>query len=177
MLNLLPQEEKKKLIKEYKMRFYSTLALFACLLFLIAIVGLFPSYISKRAEMQSLLDQKLEAEEKNSAASLEEADKLGASNKALAEYLVARISSLEALPSAHGLIEKIFAKKTSAISVTSIDVTATEVTIRGIAATRADLIAFHSSLRAEAEFKTATLPIADIAKSIDAPFAIQVILP
>lgn len=177
MLNLLPQEEKKKLISEYKMRFNITIAIFVGILFIIAIVGLFPSYMSKRFEMQNLLQQKQDADEKNSEASLAEAERSAAANKILVDYMETRVNTLESSPSTNLLVEKIFAKKTSAIAIGSIDVTGKEVTIRGTADTRADLISFHSALRTETEFKNATLPISDIAKSTEAMFAIVITLP
>lgn len=177
MLNLLPQEEKKKLINEYKMRFYITIAVFVGILFLIAIVGLFPSYMSKLLEMQNLLQQKHDADEKNSEASLVEAERSALVNKNLVDYMETRVRILESSPSTNLLVEKIFSKKTSSITIGSIDVSNKELTIRGTADTRADLISFHTALRAETEFKNATLPISDIAKSTEAIFAIVINLP
>jgi Tfp pilus assembly protein PilN len=177
MLNLLPQEEKKKLISEYKMRFSITIVIFVGILFLIAIIGLFPSYMSKRFEMQNLLQEKQDADDRNSEASLAEAERSASFNKALVDYMETRVGVLESGPSVNMLTEKIFAKKTSAISIGSIDITGKEVTIRGVAGTRAELISFHSSLRTEPEFKNATLPISDIAKSTEAIFAIIITLP
>jgi len=177
MLNLLPQEEKKKLINEYKMRFSITIVIFIGILFIVAIVGLFPSFMSKRFEMRNLLQQKKDADMNNSETSLAEAERSTYANKALVNYMETRVIALETSPSVNIIIQKIFAKKSSAISVSSIDVTGKVVTINGVADTRADLISFHSALRTEQEFKNATLPISDIAKSTKAVFAIVINLP
>lgn len=177
MLNLLPQTEKKRLISEYRIRFGITVASFACLLLIVAIVGLFPSYMSKRSELKFLLEQKEQAEEKNSEASLEEGIALAASNKALVDYLEIRVGVLRDSPKVTEIVSKALAKRTAGISLRAIDVVGKQVTLRGVAATRAELIGFHSALREESLFKTSTLPIADIAKSTDAEFAINITLP
>ncbi len=177
MLNLLPQEEKTIMIKEYNLRLAVTVASFACILVIIAIVGLFPSYISQKSEMQYLLDKKTKAEQSNSVASLVEAEKLSSSNKVVVDYLAARVAGLKASHPAGGIIAEIFAKSNPGITIEAIEIVDRQVIIRGKAATRADLIAFHSSLRTEANFKNATLPIGDIAKSTGAGFSIQITLP
>ena len=177
MLNLLPQDEKKQLINEYRLRFSIVATIFVCALLVIAIIGLFPTYISKRAEVQYLIEQKEEATQNNSQASLQEAQTLAAANKVLVDYLVTRIGAIETTPSASSIVEGIFAKKTNQITLNLIDIRGKEVIVRGVASTRADLISFHNALLEEPLFKNSTLPISDIARSTKAEFAINITLP
>ncbi len=165
------------MIKEYNLRLAVTIATFACILVIIAIVGLFPSYISQKSEMQYLLDKKNEAEQSNSAASLAEAERLSLSNKVVVDYLEARVAGLKASHPAGEIIKAIFAKSNPGITIEAIEIADRQVIIRGKAATRSDLISFHLSLRTEANFKNAMLPISDIAKSTGAGFSIQITLP
>ncbi len=177
MLNLLPQEEKKILIKEYNLRLSVTIVSFLCILLVIAGVGLFPSYVSQNSEINNLEEKKQEAEQKNSKASIDEAARLSASNKVLVDYLEVRVSEMKATYPAGKIISDIFAKKNDGIVIEAIEIVDKQVTIRGKAATRASLISFHSTLRTQKEFKNASLPIDNIAKSVDAPFTIQIALP
>jgi len=177
MLNLLPQEERKKLISEYKIRLSIVITTFVCLILFIAIVGLFPSYASKKTEMEELLNQKNAADQQNSVESLKQADTLVSSNKVLAGYLEGRITSLRAASPVTAVLKDIFSKKTSSINLIGIDISEKLVTVKGVAATRAALIVFHNDLRKVPMFKNASLPISDIAKSTDANFSIEIVLP
>jgi cellobiose-specific phosphotransferase system component IIB len=177
MLNLLPQEEKNKMIKEYNLRLSITIVSFLCILLIIALVGLFPSYVNQRSEMNNLEKQKAEAEQKNSEASIEEAAKLSISNKVLVDYLDVRIVGMSATYPAGKIVEDVFAKKNEGIQIEAIEIVDKQVTIKGKAATRSGLISFHSTLRTQKEFKNASLPIDNIARSVDAPFVIQIALP
>lgn len=177
MLNLLPQAEKTQQIRDYKIRFWTMCALFACALLVVAIVGLSPTYLSMRGEMQILLDQKKEVDQQNSQASVEEADRLAAGNVVAAGIIEARIGELKQRYPTTSIVSKVFAKKPDTITLGSIQVSGKEVVLRGIAATRADLIAFNSALREDALFANSTLPIGDIAKSTQAEFTINILLP
>ena len=177
MLNLLPQEEKKKFIQAYRIRLGVIIATFTSALFIAAAVGLLPSYLSEKEQTNALVKQKQEAEAKNTTESLAEADAKIAKNKAVAEYLQARIPVLESSIPPSLSIEKIFGHKTSLINIESVLFEEKNITLSGVAATRNDLIAFNAALKADTHFKNSSLPISHIAKSVDAPFIIKLELP
>lgn len=177
MLNLLPQEAKENLIQNYKIRLGTVIAIFTSSLFIVAIIGLFPTYIREKAETDTLIKMRIEAEEKNSEQSLAEADAMVAKNKVLTDYLEVRIAALQKAPSVTSFIERIFEKRNESINISQIEIDKTLVKVSGVANTRAGLIQFREALRKEADFKSVILPISDLAKSVDADFNITIMLP
>jgi Tfp pilus assembly protein PilN len=177
MLNLLPQEEKDRVVAGYRMRLAIVAAIFTSALFAVAAVGLLPAYVSERAETNVLIKAQQDADQRNTAESLAEAKKLEASNKVLADYLEARTALIGTSLTASSVIERVLAKRGTEISVLHIEVASNLVEISGVARTRAGLIAFLESLKADSDFKTAVLPISDLAKSTEATFTIQISLP
>jgi len=177
MLNLLPQEDKKKLVTDYKLRFSTTTAAFICILLIVAIVGLLPAYLSRRSEMQSLMEQKQQADAQNSEASLQEAGRLAAENQVLVAFLGKRVDALRQAPATTAIIQGVLDKKTNKVTLTSLEVSGNQVSVRGVAETRANLIAFHEALRQNPLFKNSILPISDLAKSVRVEFSIAITLP
>lgn len=159
------------------MRFGVVIALFTCTLFIAAAIGLLPSYLSEKEQTDALVKQKQDAEAQNTVESLAEADAKITKNKAIAEYLQARIPAIETDHARSLSIEKIFSKKTPSVAISSISFEGRMISVIGIAATRSELISFNNSLKSDSHFKNASLPIADIARSVDAPFTIQIELP
>lgn len=177
MLNLLPQSEKERFIRDYRMRFARAIAIGTCLLLIIASIGLLPSYASKKSVADDFARKQREADQKNTVESLEAAQARTAENKILADYLEVRIGTIKRIPMASSIVGKIFETAGPHVSVTAINVAGGNITVIGRASTRTELIAFHQRLKQESEFKTALLPIGDIAKSVDPEFAIQIALP
>jgi Tfp pilus assembly protein PilN len=177
MLNLLPQTEKKKLINVYRVRFSVVIGIAVSVLFLIAIIGLMPSYLTERSKTNLFMKEQEEASQKNTEALLQEAEAKTAANTALAHYLQVRITTLTSAPVVSSIISRIFDRTEGTIAISAVDIGGKVITVRGVARTRTDLIAFHQRLRQDADFKNATLPISDIAKSINPPFSIVITLP
>lgn len=174
MLNFLPIEERKRLQKEYYLRLGSIAFLFIAGLFVIASVGLLPSYLREKIEIRAHIEEE-KARQGNDVALLEnkeEADKV----MEMRTYLEERVDLLKKNPVISEAIQKMLAKKTPAITIDSVEFSKNILTIRGIAATRDDLISFDRSLHDEPFFKNINLPIASLAKNIDNDFTLELTL-
>lgn len=158
------------------MRFARAVLTSLCLLLVIATIGLFPSYVSKKGVTNDLLKERKEADEKNTQTSLAAADAVVKNNKALAGYVETRIKQIEKEPVASTLIGKVFNKAGGTISIAGINLSGGVLTLQGSATTRAELISFHQRLKEVSEFKDAVLPIADVAKGVNPDFSIQITL-
>lgn len=178
MLNLLPQKEKNLHVSEYRMRFALVSVAFVCTLLVIALIGLLPTYAIKRSMTTELLKEQDAAKVANTQAMIEEAEAKAADNEALADILEGRVTLLANPLTPSLIIDKVLEKAgASVVVVRSISIVDTSIDIRGIASTRDELIAFHQRLKAEADFKNASLPIGDIAKSVNPEFTIRIIAP
>lgn len=177
MLNLLSQQEKKNLIREYYIHFTIVIVISICILLIIAVVGLLPSYVTKRAEINAITKKQQEPGEQSTPEALQAAQAQAAANLNLADFLEARTTALARTPLTSSIIGRIFEIAGGDISIEGIDIVNGSITITGIGATRDALISFHKRLRKEQDFKNATLPISDIAKSVDPNFAIRITLP
>ncbi len=176
MLNLLPEQAKKRFILAYRFKFAIMCAVFLCMLLISAVVGLLPSYLNMRVQAERNREQ-AEQKKQTSGPSIEQAEARVGANKVLAQYLVDRVSVLEKAPTLSLLTKTIFDVAGSAVVIEGIELTGTILTIRGEAATREELISFHQRLKKQQYFETALLPISDLAQSIKPRFSIQIVLP
>lgn len=174
MLNLLPIEEKKKIKKDYYLSLLSISLMFAAVLFVVASVSILPGFLRIKAEIggqlrgkQGVGDYALSQEEMKNAQK----------GRLLIDYLKKRIILLSSSPSFSESISKVLEKKTDSIRINSFVFSKKALTVRGIADTRNNLIAFEQSLREGLYFKRVALPIANLAKSTDNDFIIELTLP
>jgi Tfp pilus assembly protein PilN len=176
MLNLMPQQEKKRLVLDYRLRLACVTAIFVSVLAVIASIGLFPSYINERSKRTALEKEQQRAAAQDTDAAIQKLEAVSASNKLLADYIESRIALIQSVPLASSIAERIFAAAGASVTITAIDIIASTITVRGSADTRSELIAFHQRLKQDPDFKGAVLPIADIAKSVNPEFNIQISL-
>lgn len=178
MINLIPNEEKKLMIKSFYYRLSIMLFMAFGLIILVASVALLPSYFLSSAKENSIA-KKLEIE------------KVGPANVIDQEML----SIISALDNKLTLLEKagqnkflvsqkifseIISKKISTVRITEISFKNDEkegrkVSIRGTASSREKLLLFRQALEDDPLFKKVDLPISNFVKGSNIQFFLNLI--
>lgn len=178
MINLIPNKEKKLMIRD----FYWRLALVAIFslstVVLIASIALLPSYFMSSVK-KSLAEEKLEVEK------AEPIDKADQETLSLLSLLDEELSMIE--KSSEGkflvserVIRKILEKKTGEIRISQISFENNQagentVSIRGTATSREKLLSFRRALEADPDFQKVDLPISNFVKGSNIQFYISLI--
>ena len=173
MFNLLPQQDQHDLVSDYRLRFAATALLFFCLLGIIALAALAPSY---------LVSHQKEIYAKNNVAVLK-LDSVERSKDRLADTLAFTAKEIKVLetdnPSVYSyeLIAEIIQNKTEAIKITGIRVardggTGRDITVTGVARDRDTLLSFVRILEHEKVFEKVTVPVSNFAAAVDINFSI-----
>jgi len=175
MLNLLPTEAKNKITQEYRLKvLWLSLFLLSCI-FIIALVGILPSYLNEKIKVNAITQQKLlRDQEQNNPINIELIKK-AESNKALIKYLQNQTGVIGSSV-ASSAIKEVLIKKTNTIKINSFSFKEKKLVIIGIAENRNELTSFYQSLKDDSYFKSANLPLSSIAKSVDNNFTIELIL-
>jgi cell division protein FtsL len=175
MFNLLPETEKKHILKEYSMRRLVVLLFFLLVSGLIALICIFPS---------KLLSQ---TKEENIRARIETTKKspILAESELLISTLSAANLKLAALspPPNEILIEDLFdrviARKSTNIKLRNLvykrsaNKDSSTIQLTGVALNRESLSTFVEDLKKEPLFKEVNLPVSDLTKGVNATFSIQ----
>lgn len=178
MINLIPNEEKKMMIKDFYYRLVTVILLMLSLVALIASVALLPSYflssvkknvINEQLDKEiveeissydqqtllavSALDSKLSLLEKS------ERDKFLVSDRVISEILSNRISNI----------------KITQISFENNEIKGKQISIRGTAPSRERLTLFRRALESNPLFKEVDLPISNFIKGSNIQFYLSLI--
>lgn len=173
MINLIPKEEKKKMITDF---YYKLAILFVVMLdfcILVAFFSILPSYFISSIKY-SLISAKLENQK------LEPLSPLGEESLALVKdmdkklILVENFEKNKFLPSVK-VIDAILLKKTSDIKITQIlyendGTNGRKISLTGIAPSREVLLLFRQALEDSSSFKDVVLPISNFVKGSDINF-------
>ena len=172
MLNLLPTDQKKKITLEYRMKVVWLGTFTLSVLFVIALVGILPSHVNEKLKVDAINQQKdaLEKEQNNPAniALIKKSE----ANRALANYLKTEITSIGSSTTSSAISE-VLSKKTNTIRINSFSFKDKKLVINGMASNRTELTSFYQSLQNDSYFSSASLPLSDIAKSVDNNFTIE----
>lgn len=182
MLNILPTEEKKKNLKEYKLRL--TVVVLGMLIFLVVVnlALLSPAYLNaftREADAQARIvnftgKSAAEAlrEERDATALLVDV------NKKINIFLGTTASTTARLTPSEAF-ENILALKTSAIKISGITYDATpdreQFIVAGNALTRDSLAQFVEALKKSGVFTTVDLPIQSYVKSTNIDFTVTLV--
>jgi len=178
MINLIPKEEKKKMIIDF---YYRLAILFVVMLdfcILVAFFSMIPSYfissmkyslISENVENQKL--EPLSLQGKESLALIKDID-----NKLV---VVEKFEKNKFLLST-GVINAILLKKRSDIKITQIlyennEKSGRKISLTGIAPSREILLLFRQTLEDGSSFKNVILPISNFVKGSDINFSLSLI--
>ncbi|MBI5139779.1 hypothetical protein HZA26_04205 [Candidatus Nomurabacteria bacterium] len=173
MINLIPNEEKKRKIKDFYFR--ATVVFFAVLGFsvFVSCATILPAYFFS-LEKKNFVNNKLEVEKK---ANLPEPD-----SKALLlkDDLIKKLSLIEKIQAekyivSEKIINEIILKKMSDIKISSISyqndlVKGKSININGTAPSRERLTVFRKSLEENTSFKKVDLPVSNFVKGSNIQF-------
>lgn len=173
MINLLPHEARRLLLKEYSLR-VATVWAFLCTAALLGVSALFlPSYLLIESEKKAFeTEETIPSEAADAIADIE--TEVVATNE-LAAALKARMTT----STMTGFIRAAAAAMPSEVRVSSYEAKRAEggieaIRISGVAASREALTAFQKRLEEREEFLEAEVPIDDFVKEKDLPFEITV---
>lgn len=173
MINLLPQSEKKKLLREYRLRL-AVIVLWGMLMLEIIAFGLFvPSYLAISSSTSALSVVLEDIQSHAPDGSNETKRHLNLINQEIASLKVGGAST-ELFPSQ--LLTELLAVKSSGIAITGFSYaragTSVTVQLNGNAATREDLIAYRSALTSNVHFSDPKYAQSYITKKTDIDFTL-----
>jgi len=179
MFNLLPQDEKQKIMRQYKSRRMVVILLFSFFIFLSGAIFLLPSYILTLYREREVLVQAKIVE--NVSKGKNKAELVG-KIKALNEK-IRNIKASEVKIQYYDIIQKVLEKKSNSITVNSFLVmdkavekgNLYQVQMTGVAKTRDELVDFEKALDSIPGLE-AELPVSSLASEINAEFVINITL-
>lgn len=178
MINLIPNEEKKQMIRDFYLRLVIVFFITLSASVIIATINMLPAYflvstknnvineklVTQQNEPLPLLSQETVSTSKNINAKL---DLISNANKN--KFLVSK-----------RVIDEILSKKLPDIRITQITYqnslsTGALISINGIAPSRERLLNFRLALEADTNFKKVDLPISNFIKGSDIQFSLNLI--
>jgi len=177
MINLIPNQEKKKMVKDFYYRFAILSVVMLCVSAFVALLALLPAYFLSDSK-SDVASQKLEAQKNQPVLSNEEIstavrdinDKL---------YLIEAAQKNRFLVS-EKVIHAVFLRKIPGVKITQIAYenntqSGRKVSIRGTAPSREILRSFRQALEEDASFKAVDLPISNFVKGSNIQFSLTLI--
>ncbi len=171
MFTLLSPIQKKQLMRQYRLRLFSVVVLFASLIFIISAVLLLPSYLTLKLEKSRLIT--------TNDLLTEEIRKQG--DKGLAQTLreIRAMSTLAAIDNTEifKALGSVLEARTPDIKFQSVkykrgDAEQSTLTLTGTAAKRTDLTELRDKLKKDPLFASVELPISNLAKETNVEFTI-----
>jgi hypothetical protein len=177
MINLIPNEEKKKMANNfyYRLAILSFIMMSVSMLF--ATIAISPSYIIARAK-ENFVDEKLAIQKSEPVPVLDQA-----TQKAIGD-LDTRLSLVEGVQTgtfvvSEKVVNEIIENKIFGIKITRISYENTasvpKISISGTAPSRERLLLFRQSLEDNDAFKGVDLPISNFIQGSDIPFSLTLI--
>lgn len=175
MVNLIPKEEKKKMIGDFRLRIVVLFLFMFGFCILVGLVTLLPSYFISSTKY-SLSQTKLETQKLDPSHMSEELAIIQDINKKL--DLIENSEKNRFTPSSD-VIDAILLKKRPDIKITEIsyenDVQGKKIGVTGTAPSREVLLLFRLDLESSSSFKTVDLPISNFVKGSNIQFYLNLI--
>lgn len=170
-MNFLPEEDKRKIKKEYLRRLFVVLGIFSFSAISIGIILLLSSAVFLRGQKHNLERQLAISEERLLRGKIE-------NTISLAEELNAKISLLgsgqENIGEKSAFIKIILEEKTNKIKINDFFFDKGKVLIQGISENRQNLLSFIDSLRKKKDFKKVESPVSNLIKERDIEFKLTI---
>ena len=178
MINLIPNQEKKKMVKDFyfKLSFLSILML--CFSLFIAILALLPAYFLSSSR-NNINSQKLETQ-KNEPVPLFDQE-----TSAIIKDINTKLNLIESAEKnkfsvSEKVINSLFLKKISSIKINQISYKnvnpeGKKISISGTASSREALLSFRQALEDDPSFKSVDLPISNFVKGTNIQFYLTLI--
>ncbi len=175
MHNLLSQQAKQRLAREYIARVLTVGFLVGSTAVLIGAVSLLPSFLSNRFDLSA---EQAEMARLAAAITIEEGDQKPFETLERGRNLMKLLQSHGSEEQYSMLLEEALHTRPAAVSLSSItfDRTARALQIQGVAATRDALVEFTRRLEADPRFAQVELPISDYARATDLRFRLTLTL-
>lgn len=178
MINLIPNEEKKVMSKDFYLRLIAVSFMVLGFSLSVASVAILPSYFISSTEKKSI-NTKLESQKNESDTSLDQ------TTLAVASDLENKLNLIEndqkgKVAFSQEVINEIILKKTPGIKITDIsyqkDPEAGEtINVNGIASSRETLLLFSRALQDDTAFSKVDLPISNFVKGSNINFNLSLI--
>ncbi|MFA6258039.1 MAG: hypothetical protein WC671_03485 [Candidatus Paceibacterota bacterium] len=178
MINLIPKEEKKKIITDFYYRLIILFIVMLDLCILVAFISLLPSYFISSMK-HSFISMKLENQK------LEPLPLAGEDSLALVKDINNKIISIEKFDKnkfflSNSVINAIVLNKRSDVKITQIlyensGKSGKKISITGIAPSREVLLLFREALENSSAFKSVNLPISNFVKGSNINFNLSLI--
>ncbi len=175
MINLIPPAGYTVLKREYLLRVGASLGFLLGSVFCVLTAALVPTYILTSAQIADYTT--LISNFGDEAQTFAEAERVAGE----AQVLLAQMQKGTQTPRASALIQALVQRAPEGIIFKTFALQAAAgvphiVQVQGVAATREVLIRFKNEIEAASEFEKAEVPIADLARDADLPFAITITL-
>ncbi|HEY4502816.1 MAG TPA: hypothetical protein VJC14_00035 [Candidatus Paceibacterota bacterium] len=178
MINLIPNEEKKKKVKDFYFRL--TIVSFFVLGFsmLIAVVAMLPAYFLS-VEKKNLINSKLEFQKNEPVPEIDKKTTAAVRDLKIRLNLVEKTKASRYIPS-QKIINEIMKDRMSDIKITQIlyqddSIKGRTVSINGSAPSRERLLLFKRALEGNTAFKKVELPISNFVKGSNIRFYLGLI--
>ncbi len=175
MFNLIPENLRKNIVSEYRLRLVVVSIVFLILIQISFLIFLFPSWLVSYYKEK---DFSVQSDEINK--SLSALDIASTTNfiKSLNTKL-GIINDTQEYPRFVPIVDEVLSKKTASIRISGIyfsdnSATTAVLTLEGIGDTRESLVSFADSLKTIPHFKKVDLPISNLAKDKNIDFTISI---
>lgn len=176
MINLIPNEEKKKIIADFYFRFFSVFFIMLALGFCILAVLLFPSYFlsvienrSVNARLVSQANEAIPLPDKNTLSAVDDLNK----KISIAEDFEKQNQSLIGKVMDPVLSSKIKDIKITSLSYMKLPEKPGQMTVSGVATNREALVLFRQNLEKNVAFSSVDLPISNFVKGSNIRFSLE----
>lgn len=177
MINLIPPQGRKALNREYILRAASVCTGMVGIVFLAATTLLIPTYVYINTQVRTIEHQNIEGDK------VSEDFKAAEAEVKFANTISIQLSKDETSPSISNLIAEVIRIAPPGIFFKNFelnvkkDVKSDGMQVQGMASSRASLLTLKQAIEESALFESAILPISDLARDVDLPFSITVVLP
>ena len=170
-MNFLPEEDKRKIKKEYLRRLFVVLGIFSFSAILIGIILLLAPSIFLRDQEQNLERQLVISEERLSRGKIE-------NTVSLTKELNTKISFLDSeqknIKEKSAFIKIILEEKTNEIKINNFFFDKGKILIQGLSESRQSLLSFIDSLKKKKDFKKVESPVSNLIKERDIEFNLTI---
>ncbi len=178
MINLIPNEEKKKMVKSFYARLASVILMMLCFSFLLLCLLLFPSYFMLNIK-EGIIKENLNTQKKELALEVDQKSLNEFKELDLQLLTIEKVQGKTFLVS-RKVINEILAEKMPDIKITQITYEldpkgSKKVNINGLAPSRERLLLFRVALEDNAAFKKVDLPISNFVKGSNIKFSLSLI--
>ncbi len=175
MFNLLPENLRKTITTEYRLRLAILAIVMVVLVQISFLIFLFPSWLVSYYKEK---DFSVQSDELNKSLSTLDISSTTAFIKSFNTKIGIINDSLE-YPKFVPMVDEVIAKKTSSIRISGIYYTVNSantgtLTLEGLGDTRESLVSFSDSLKTIQHFKKVDLPISNLAKDKNISFIISI---